>query len=546
MDKKQKFFFFFLFLIFFIFFANFSLAIEFRAPEINYPSLPFPGVKPPQVFLKEIEEGDTPGEQAFPLYVKYFYYLFLMVSGLLAFGVIVYGGFLYLISAGAPAKMIAAKEQITGGILGLVILLSSYLILVTINPQLVMLHVSELEKYLIPEEEISIPIKEEEKFVYFQIPTGKIIERAVLDEEAQEIFAEIILLSQNLDKKSKELRNLTEDLKKLTDACQCGKSSCKLIECQGVGCPYASCKKEAIKSKIAEIKLTIEEIKTIRDDMIRPQYFLAYNFSELEKAALLMSFLSEEIEDYKSMLPDKYFIEEGGQKVEFDYFSGWDDIKLRMDDVVINDPATFYFEKDERSEDIIKMAEELTIISSFFYGEYSPIDFDEVPEGILARVPDYFQGDPRWRNECLAPGETNCPIINMRRKGCLITSIASALGALGYNDWSPLKVLNYAKDNEFIWPTGDLKTPNFLDSLSNKLGLIWHYGANPEDFGEKPIISHCDSFNSPGFGNHFVVVKGIKDGKVYLSDQAAQFKYPTLNEYQNKYHCSSYFIIDKK
>ena len=125
-QKKHKLILFLFFVLILVSEANFVLALE-----IQYPPLPFPDVKPPQEFLKTAAPGEI-----LPLYIKYFYHFFIMIAGLIAFGAIVYGGFQYLISAGSPVKMTAAREQITGGILGLIILLSSYLILAVINPQL--------------------------------------------------------------------------------------------------------------------------------------------------------------------------------------------------------------------------------------------------------------------------------------------------------------------------------------------------------------------------------------------------------------------------
>jgi len=61
----------------------------------------------------------------------------LMVAGLAAFIMIVWGGVKYLTSAGDPSKMGDAKNQIFSAILGLIIMLASWMILNTINPQLV-------------------------------------------------------------------------------------------------------------------------------------------------------------------------------------------------------------------------------------------------------------------------------------------------------------------------------------------------------------------------------------------------------------------------
>ncbi|GAI49317.1 unnamed protein product, partial [marine sediment metagenome] len=75
---------------------------------------------------------------ALPEYLRYVFTFAIIIAGLLAFGALIYGGIRYLTSAGDPTKMADARAQVTAGILGLIILLSSYLILNTINPQLVL------------------------------------------------------------------------------------------------------------------------------------------------------------------------------------------------------------------------------------------------------------------------------------------------------------------------------------------------------------------------------------------------------------------------
>ncbi len=105
--------------------SNFALAREL---EIIYPDLP--GLQTPvstKAFL--------------PDYVKYIFHFSLLIAGLVAFGSLVYGGFRYLTSVGNPTAITDAKEQIFASILGLIILLCSFLILNTINPQLLVLDV---------------------------------------------------------------------------------------------------------------------------------------------------------------------------------------------------------------------------------------------------------------------------------------------------------------------------------------------------------------------------------------------------------------------
>lgn len=112
-----------LFLIFIPFFAF--------AQEIQYPSVP--GAPTPTA------------KTTFPEYVKYLFNLSITVAGVIALGVLIWAGISWLTSAGNPTAIAEAKEKIVGAFIGLIILLSSYLILTTINPQLTILKVEKFE-----------------------------------------------------------------------------------------------------------------------------------------------------------------------------------------------------------------------------------------------------------------------------------------------------------------------------------------------------------------------------------------------------------------
>ena len=122
MLKKQKYFVFILFLLL----PLFSLF----ADEVDYPDLP--NVPAP-----------TP-EQGLPSYVNYIFNIALALGGLVAFGVLIWGGVLYLTSAGNPEQVGSAKKKLTSAISGLLILLCVYLILTTINPDLALLSSSTI------------------------------------------------------------------------------------------------------------------------------------------------------------------------------------------------------------------------------------------------------------------------------------------------------------------------------------------------------------------------------------------------------------------
>jgi hypothetical protein len=77
-------------------------------------------------------------------FVAGFYKFALMIGGVLALGAIVYGGFLYATSAGNPSKQSEGREWVMSALLGLLLLAGAYLILYTVNPDLVNLKLPSL------------------------------------------------------------------------------------------------------------------------------------------------------------------------------------------------------------------------------------------------------------------------------------------------------------------------------------------------------------------------------------------------------------------
>lgn len=77
-------------------------------------------------------------------FVSGFYQFALMIGGVLAFGIIVYGGVKYMTSAGNPSGQSDAKEWIEAALLGLLLLAGAYFILDVINPQLLNLTLPKL------------------------------------------------------------------------------------------------------------------------------------------------------------------------------------------------------------------------------------------------------------------------------------------------------------------------------------------------------------------------------------------------------------------
>jgi len=76
--------------------------------------------------------------------VAWFYYFIVSIGGIAAFVMLVWGGFVWLTSAGSPARIADAKDRIYSAFLGLLLILASYLIIQVVNPELLMLNLPEL------------------------------------------------------------------------------------------------------------------------------------------------------------------------------------------------------------------------------------------------------------------------------------------------------------------------------------------------------------------------------------------------------------------
>ena len=129
-----------LFSFLFVFFLFNNHALAQGNTEVEYPTIP--GAPLPN----QIEQISIPD------YIKYIFNFSIITVGLIAFGVLVFAGFRYLSSAGSSEAISAAKKQIKSSIFGIFLLLASYLILTTINPQLIVIQIGQ------PPEATSSPV----------------------------------------------------------------------------------------------------------------------------------------------------------------------------------------------------------------------------------------------------------------------------------------------------------------------------------------------------------------------------------------------------
>lgn len=77
--------------------------------------------------------------------ILWWYQFSIAISGFAAFFMFVMGGFEWTYSAGNPSVISEAQEKIKSAAIGLIIVLSAYLILQLINPELTMFSLPEIE-----------------------------------------------------------------------------------------------------------------------------------------------------------------------------------------------------------------------------------------------------------------------------------------------------------------------------------------------------------------------------------------------------------------
>jgi len=229
-----------LFLLLFLFLGA-SFIYAQKHLEITYPEIP--GATTP-----------TTTKTALPDYIRYVFQFSLFLGALIALGSFIYGGVRYLTSAGSPPAQKDAKSQISAGISGLIILISAYLILNTINPQLVAWEVSLPGKAptALPAAGPSKP----ELSTLVEIPLGGVIENLWgtknepkktgcydfnSDGDATNFLTNhdrldcIEKLSKAIQIKGKKLKEPIEELQKLYDCQNCCQDCCKNV------CDWAEC-----------------------------------------------------------------------------------------------------------------------------------------------------------------------------------------------------------------------------------------------------------------------------------------------------------------
>ena len=246
-------------------FSSFALAAE-KELETEYP---------------EIGGEKITKETTLPEYVKYVFKFSLIIAAVAALAVLIYSGFLYLTSAGSPVAQNEAKNWLFGGILGLILLLCSYLILIAINPELVILEIPGLEEQPGTPTTPSSPVVE--KTIFQELPVGTLVENLLAknidcynyDDEGnmtappvgcpctQGASGGVVEMMKDHDRldcikklaeavkiKNEKLKELAEALEAAIHKCKC--SNCSCSSCSGEPCPNRG-EIDALREKIKKL-----------------------------------------------------------------------------------------------------------------------------------------------------------------------------------------------------------------------------------------------------------------------------------------------------
>ncbi|MFW6282854.1 MAG: hypothetical protein ACOC1P_02265, partial [Minisyncoccales bacterium] len=130
LKEKKKFFL--LIIIFLLFLTPLFLFAQDIPLEVAYPEL---GGEDPSA---------AGGEEGLTSYINYIYSFLFFVAAIILFGVLIYGGFLYLTAGANASKTKRARSFLVSGLIGVVLVFSSHLVLRTINPQITKIDLEKL------------------------------------------------------------------------------------------------------------------------------------------------------------------------------------------------------------------------------------------------------------------------------------------------------------------------------------------------------------------------------------------------------------------
>ena len=220
--------------VFLLFFATVLVLIVFSSVclaqqklELNYPV----------IFGQKLQTTGTTLEE----YVKYVFNISIALAGIIAFFALIWAGILYFFSFDDPSKAKEARERISAAFFGLIILLSSYIILSTISPQLLIFKFPGLKSPVIPIHSLRSPlvITGNTSLITEELPIGQAAKNGLWEKTRTENLKQLITKFENfLNKKGEisdpELDNNTFSFNKISDLNQYLKSVASECYCSNL------------------------------------------------------------------------------------------------------------------------------------------------------------------------------------------------------------------------------------------------------------------------------------------------------------------------
>lgn len=327
--------------------------------EIDYPEIG--GWKPTEI-----------AKDVLPNYVNYIFNFSIAISGLIAFIVLIYSGVRYMASVGNPTIQKDAKGRIFSALLGILILLSSYLILTSINPRLIFI---ELPFQAVETPEVvQPPAPGIEPLIAQEIPLGRLTESALETKKINKIKE----VTKETKETAEDLKKLSEELKSLTEECKCGildRGTCDPGGCGGnCGCTsHCACtgdpcpNRDQINEKISDIENKIGELESLLEDTQEKNKESGLKeLKGITEEDLKNLLLAEELMNKCNFTPwsyDNLLSLRETQEVEIKKLDQWKDLKIG------GDPTTFYCLSPigtlESSSPILKLS---SLIKNLFGG----------------------------------------------------------------------------------------------------------------------------------------------------------------------------------
>ncbi len=277
-------------------------------------------------------------------FLLYAYAFSLIVSVGVCFLMLLYGGFLRLISTNNPGKAIMAKDQVNSAFTGLAILLLSFMMLKIINPDLLAIRLPGLNSP--PPAPIVPPLTTPDLTKsYWELPIGAI------QEIVFKKMGEIRPLAKAVKDKTAVLETKAIDFKEALEECSCSPLAPKCDA--GADCHPLKCTKQSgLEAEYKDICQNWQEIdqkrkalegaekilKTSRQNLIKKQFELTKETLRLDAVKNLLSACLPMPFDRLSMLA----LQETN-KVEIEKI--WNEIDNKQD------PNTFYCQIEEAELD---------------------------------------------------------------------------------------------------------------------------------------------------------------------------------------------------